>query len=601
MITLPKPEELSRLDLHDPITRDWVREMRRMARASLFFFAKYVFGHTGLNERAHKSLCDFAQSVIVAPNGFGVCEDPRGTGKSNAVTIPGPAWCLIQDPKECTQRGWLPLGPSTNIMVASYKKPFAMIFVDETRRRIEEQPLFGLLFGDLIPERSNVPWSKEFFTVNRTSGSGYSVIAVGTESSSTSLHPYVLFIDDLINEINWKSTVEVASQVEWMEHSENLVEITKGSRIVTQNEWTERGVNAALREMNVKTPNSIRFFSRSRIVCDICENGRPVDLRGNPIPDGEGFQHPAEVRPILDHFTTPPFGPYTLDDVRRLKAKMNSTMWWAQHENNPLAKAERRWRMDWIRWYNIVDDPAGSGKKMACLLTGVGGLSGNAMRPDPERLIYVDFSSMDVCVALDPGIHHPGIAATGRILVPQIGDMLFILDCSTRKLSTRDQFFLMFEWLLKWNARKIVFEKTGLTGYIESQIPALADAYQRERGMSLPHWVTRPNPTANRIVGVPINTREGDKVMRLDQGISPFAEQRLIACRKDIVDFTTEYEIFDKGKYMDGLDAVFMAIKAYDGKRKLTAEQEYNIKVRAVRDKELYEQEHSRAIGYGEY
>src|SRR5712672_2212010 len=100
MIDLPTREQLSQMDLNDHITRDYHAELQRMGRASLFFFAKYLFGRSGLNRRAHLPLCNFAQKVIVTPGGFGVGEDPRATGKSNAITIPGPAWILIQDEAE---------------------------------------------------------------------------------------------------------------------------------------------------------------------------------------------------------------------------------------------------------------------------------------------------------------------------------------------------------------------------------------------------------------------------------------------------------------------------------------------------------------------
>lgn len=600
MPKLPTPEQLAGLDPDDHITRDYQTEFARMARASLFFFARYIFGCTGLNERAHKSLCDFAAHIIRTPKAFGVCEDPRGTGKSHAVTIPGPAWALIQDPAECERNGWLPLGATANIAVVSYKTPFAQIFTNETRKRMSEQPLFLWLFGDLIPENRDTAWSKEFFTVNRgTGGTGYSVMALGTESGSTSLHPHVLFIDDLINEINYKSVTEVASQVEWMSHSENLVEITRGSRLVTQNEWSERGVNAGLRELNVSNPRSIAFFSRSRIVCDTCENGRPVDRFGNPIIDGEYLSHPSTPRPLLDHYVSEPFGPYTLDDVKSLKARLPATIWWAQHENNPLARSERRWQTDWLRWYTIEDDPV-TGIKSACMLTGSGGLSGNSKTPDPDRYLFIPFKDMDVTVALDPGEAHPGIAVTGRVRVPQFGELLFILDCSTGQLNARDQFFRMFDWTLKWGARRMAFEKVGLTGYIATTIPAMAEAYTRETGRQLPFWIRRPNLTAKRIIGVTVNVREGDKRMRIDSGISPYAEQRLLACRRDITHFLSEYEIFDKGKHMDGLDSVLMCIKASDIKRQPDAETRGRARVFAETQKAKYLQDMNGAVGYGE-
>jgi hypothetical protein len=114
------------------------------------------------------------------------------------------------------------------------------------------------------------------------------------------------------------------------------------------------------------------------------------------------------------------------------------------------------------------------------------------------------------------------------------------------------------------------FERVGLQNYIQQTIPVMAEAYQRERGRTLPYWITRPNPDANRIIGVQVYKREGDKTARIDAALSPFAEQRLIAVQRSNSSFIDEYVIFDKGRYMDGLDSVTMTIKAAEGLHTMT-------------------------------
>ncbi len=607
MALLPTAEQLASLDKGDHITRDYQRELARMGRASLFFFARYLFGRTGLNTRAHVPLCNAAQKIIVTPNALGVFEDPRATGKSNAITIPGPAWCLIQDPAECKRRGWLPLGPEQNIMVASYKTDIAAIFTNDTRLEMESNPLFAWLYGDIVPaygsQKGSETWSKEKFTVNRKSGTGFSVMAIGTESGSTSLHPRVLFIDDLVNEINYKSASEVAAQVNWTEHSNNLTDIMFGSRVITQNSWTERDVNFGMRDKNKKAPRSVFFFSRSRIVCDLCQGGRKLDEYGNPIPCGSGWEHPLPARPILDHYVSDksdPPKPYTREDVDRLKATLPAAIWWAQHENNPLAQAELKWRESWLRYFTIETRPESGDKRYAVLVVGQGGLSGNDRRPDPDRLLHVPCSSMSVIVSLDPGLHRPGISCVGRIRLEALGDMLFILETCTDPLSPRDQFFLMFDWTVKWGAHRMCFERVGLQNYIQQTIPAMAESYQRERGVELPYWITRPNPEANRIVGVQVYKREGDKTARIGAALSPFAEQRLIAVQRANTAFIDEYVIFDKGKYMDGLDSVAMTIKAAEGLNVMTDAERVRHRLAGRAALALHKESNLGPNGYGE-
>lgn len=603
-MNLPTPEQLATLKANptDHITLDYQRMLRRLGRASFYFFSKYLFGRTGLNDRAHHALSQFVQKVIVTPNGFGVAEDPRGTGKSWAITIPGPAWCLIQDPKECKARGWLPLGPEASIVVASYKTPFAANFVEATKNEMERNDLFLWLFGDLIPDFAGVKgatWSKEMFTVVRKGGVGPSVQAIGTESGSTSLHPVVVFIDDLINEINYKSAAEIASQVEWVEHSENLVEITRGSRIITQNEWSERGVNAALRRKNVTNPRSVSFFSRGRIVCDLCEKGRLLDKFGNPeecnhTDPGTDLSLPR--RPILDTYLREPDRPYTMEDIERLKASLPRAIWYAQHENNPLAQAEMKWRESWLRYYTIN---MASDTLAARILSGAGPAT-VAGPTDPSRYIDTPVANMHVVVGLDPGLHRPAIVAAGLARVPAFGDVSFILDASSDALSPRDQFFLMFDLVRRWQARTLVYESVGLQDYIFNTIPVMAEAYERERGIKLPYWITRPNRESGRIIGSKVYKREGDKLTRIDAAISPFAEQRLIAVRRDISAFIDEYVKFDKGINFDVLDCFAMIIKAWKAQRPVTVDEAISIASQASIDRARFEDAASGAAGYGE-
>lgn len=598
---LPTAADIPSLDPNDHITVDLRDKLRAYGRANLFFFARYIFGRTGLTERTHKPLCDAAQSVIRTPNGFGVFEDPRATGKSHAITIPGAAWCLIQDPEECRQNGWLPLGPDASVIVASYKTPFAAIFTDMTRRIMEENTIFLWLYGDLIPGfagSKGATWSKEQFTVVRDGGSGPSVMAIGTESGATSLHPHVVFIDDLINEINFDSPVEVASAVAWVEHSKNLTEIMRGSRLITQNEWTERGVNSAMREANRANPRSVFFFSRSRIVCDSCANGRLLDAYGNPIVCGVGEEHPGEnIRPVLEVYPSDPVVPYTMRDVRNLRAGMRQSMWFAQHENNPLAQAELKWREEWVRFYSVDNE---EGRHDLVFITGQGGISGASGRVDPERIVRVPVSSLNVVISLDPGLARPGVMAAGRVFVPSLGDMIIILEATTDHLSPQEQFYTMFDWARKWGARKLAFENVGLQAYIATTIPAMAAKYEFEKSVSLPKWMTRPTPNTDRILGIQVYKAEGDKRTRIERAIGPFAEGRLIGCRRDITAFLDEYAIFDKGKYMDCLDAFVMCIKATEGQRPATQAERIVARLAARKSRESFEnQMRNSADGYG--
>lgn len=590
---LPTPAELAALSPHDHISIDYRREVARMGRASLFFFSKYLFGRTGLNNRAHRSFCDFAQQVILTPNALGVAEDPRGSGKSNGSTIPIPAWCFIQDPEECRRNGWVRLGPECNIAVASYKVPFATIFISDTQKTIENNDLFRWAYPEIRP---GTPWRTEFWSIERQRTTGYSCMALGTESGSTSLHPDVLIIDDMLNEENYMSPAEVDNAVRWVDHSVDLTATQGGARLIVQNEWSERGVNADRREKNKKNPFSTFFFSRSRVICDACCDGMPLDQYGNPIYC-EHLTH--EARPILDTFLSDPEKPYTMADVEALKASMPRVQWFCQHMNNPLALEEREWRENWLR--RFVWDPVAleAGGYVARMLLGSGGLSGNLRVPAPERVVLIPVEQMEVIAALDPGLVAPGLMCSGRAHVPGVGEVVFVLDEGNDSVRTpRDQMYWLFDCVHKYKASRLVFESVAVQDYLYQTIGASAEQYERERGVKLPWWLTNPNKDAARLMGVRVDKVEGNKQTRVRNTLSPLFEQRLVAVHPKISVWLDEYAIFPKGRRIDHLDAFAMTIKAWKILRPLSEAAAKAVEELAVADLMAFEHAMQEGSGY---
>jgi len=591
-MNLPKPSEIASLSPTDHITRDLRAEVARRGRASLFFFAKYLFGRTGLNERAHQALCGFCQQVILRPNSLGVGEDPRGSGKSNAITIPAVAWCLIQDPAECRREGWNILGPETNIAVASYKVPFATIFISDTRKTITNNDLFRWAYPEIRP---GTTWREEFWSIERESTTGHSCMALGTESGSTSLHPMILIIDDMLNESNYQSPTEVQSSVDWVRHSVDLTAPLGGSRLIVQNEWSDRGVNATLRDDNRKQPFSAFFFSRSRVVCEDCDGGRVLDTYGNPIV----CPHPRERRPILDTFLRDPEKPYTMADVEALKASMPRVQWFCQHENDPLALEERTWRESWLRKFIWDPQALEAGSLVARMITGVGGLRGYSKEPDPDRIVSVAVEDMEVIAALDPGLVSPGLICSGRAHVPSVGEMVFVLDEGDETVkSPKDQMYWLFDCVIRYKASRLVFESAAVQDYLYQTIGASAEQFERDRGVELPWWLRQPNRDAKRIMGVRVDKVEGSKFTRVEAALSPLFEQRLVAIHPKISGWLDEYVIFPKGRRIDRLDAFAMTIKAWRLLRPLSADERQRIEQGAVDNLRTFESAMQDGGGY---
>jgi hypothetical protein len=234
------------------------------------------------------------------------------------------------------------------------------------------------------------------------------------------------------------------------------------------------------------------------------------------------------------------------------------------------------------------------------MLVGVGGVGGAQGRPvDPDRLITIPVTSMEVTAAMDPGLVAPGLICSGRAFVPSVGEMVFLLDeCKVTRPSPKEQLYWLFDCIVRYGAGRLVFEDAALQAYLWQAIPASAQQYEREKGVELPWWVTRPNKEAKRLIGAKVDKVEGNKWTRVGNALSPFFEQRLVAVHPGITGWLDEYIIHPKGKRIDRLDAFAMTIKAWREVGPLSDKLQKSLDEDIILSHERFEEAMSSGGGY---
>jgi predicted phage terminase large subunit-like protein len=129
--------------------------MRQASLVNLWFFLKFVAGFAGpfdkLNTNLHREMCNFAQ-LTMKPGKKAGAFVPRFHYKSTIFTIGAPAWLPLRD-------------PDTRLKINASKVDRACDFVQTTQRIYDSNELFGWLFEDYVPEKSQYGWNAFEMTV----------------------------------------------------------------------------------------------------------------------------------------------------------------------------------------------------------------------------------------------------------------------------------------------------------------------------------------------------------------------------------------------------------------------------------------------------
>lgn len=158
-----------------------LEEIRRQARASLFFFAKGVLGMKDLVPSIHGPVCQLLQSPcrrrkIVLPRSF---------FKSSIGSIAYPIWRAIRN-------------PDIRILIAQNTSTNAVKKLAEIDAHITRNELFRALFPEVLPTKDQV-WRTDCKTLNRQLNAPEGTFeAVGVKTQVTSRHYDEIIEDDTV-------------------------------------------------------------------------------------------------------------------------------------------------------------------------------------------------------------------------------------------------------------------------------------------------------------------------------------------------------------------------------------------------------------------
>ncbi len=184
--------------------------LRDLAKRSLFFFCKGIFGYTKLTKASHLYVCQRTQDFTSKRQ---LILMPRGTYKSTIRTKGFPGWVLVNDPQK-------------TMLIANQTTENAEMFLMEIEQQFDgRNDMVNWLFPEYVkPGDKWKPWSAERMTIPcRQGASGTpSITAAGCGTRLESRHYDIIIPDDLIGTEAMKSEPEMLGAELWHDGLESL-------------------------------------------------------------------------------------------------------------------------------------------------------------------------------------------------------------------------------------------------------------------------------------------------------------------------------------------------------------------------------------------
>lgn len=477
------------------ITNDRLREEMYAWTNSdegLWFVARYMLGpgHARLSERNHKPMLKWAQRQLTTPDALFSIRDPRMSGKTTGFTISTPLWCCAAMPI-----GTTPVqGVNTCIAIVAPKKDIASyIFLAEIARTYQSAEAYQELYDWVRPDPNF--WSlKNGLLFQRTSTVGLpTVLPLGMESVSTSLHPPILICDDPIHEQNYRSATEVSRVIAWMEKSYALTGPVHGVRAFVGNYWAIGDVQDQLHPEapECKTEyRKVQVWHRSLTACAGCDGSAAETYPGGGSITGRlpGHEHEGDVHPIalLQPKEAPddPDIEEGVDHITRIRESHPTFMYLTQHENILVDPANLHLRKEWRRYWDW--ETAANGELMIRMpmmaftaaerkLRGADNIVNDGWRTGPAELLPL--GAFEFYVLCDPAPSEQARVGRSRfaiavVAVERTGPRVLLIDEYARNAPEHVNISMILDFWVKWRPymRKIGVESVGYQSTIKDAL-----------------------------------------------------------------------------------------------------------------------------------
>lgn len=472
--------------------------LRLRALASTYFFGKFVLGFADLQPDLHLAMARWLQRSSRRKLGLA----PRGHLKTSLWTI---ADCL----RLATAN------PNLRILILNETERLPAKWLSQMQSTVLDNPIYGWLFPEVIPDPTQVPWNQTQLELRRTAHHAQATIeAFGVGGASTGNHYDIVHEDDLVGRKAREEIPTMEKAIEQHKLAESL--LIDPSRDVIRTVGTRWHVYDLVDWM-LKNEPDLDYF---KLAC----------YR----PDGT------------------PLWPerFTERRLAKIRLKYGASMFALQYLNDALAEGETEFRPSWLRHWTmdesdpkapvlVMERPIGYGGLRRVLLAdceivslvdpGISPESQHARTavvtvaiPPPERIAkparpWAPTDEPDDTRALDPAYE------------------VVVLDAVARRAAPTQVIEVAHEAWQKWHPSIVGMEVFGAQ-------------------MHLFYWAaqTFPNMPLRKL---PMDTTRR-KESRIREVVGSLAEQGRLYISRTQADLQEEYEAFPRGRTVDLLDAL---------------------------------------------
>lgn len=501
---------------------------------SFYFFSKVILKHRRFADHFHKPLAEAIESYHVQK----VIEVPRDHFKTTLFSESAPIWWALPftEVDEYYMRSfgysdsfikWMRRAHDrdTNTLIISEVVDNCIKFGVRVDNHYTNNDLFKSCYPEILPDKS-CKWTEKSKTHKRTkesqNGEGtYDYLGVG--GALQSRHYKRIIEDDLVGKKALKSDTVMNDTIQYhqllvggFDSSEDDKELGN-DEIIVGNRWSEKDLNQWMRE----NENYFEVINHSAL-------------------GGCCAAHP------LGKITFPE--EFTFQKLDRWKKRLGPYLFSCQFLNDPVAPGATRWTEALLNYYEYA---LGDEKFDA---------KGNKYRPvklvheTKNGKIIKDVWPRELLISMVVDPNHSGGDGSCRHAITVTGlykptGRLYLLDCFAESVGYEKLVDKIFEWVEKWNLRKVWLETVAAQKYLKFHLDQKI--------------ATLPFEKRFKIEPLKTERTENGKALRIE-AMDPFYFNNQFFCSRHDTKFVEEFRKYPVGKTVDILDTLGYAPQTWE-------------------------------------
>jgi len=499
-------------------------DLRRMGKASLYFFSTAILKWDKLQDDPHLEICNFIQTPNAPPLApFRKCLlVPRDCYKSTIGSKSLPLWYLIQD-----DLMGIP-GLEHRILLCSSASTNAQKQIQSIRQQIERNQVLAWVYPEIIPDITRTTWTNSNLLFPREGMYGEDTIeAAGADSHIVSRHYTIQIKDDLEDKQSFEQPTVREKVISFYKSAEALfVDEQSSIDILIGTRW---GIDDLYSHIRENESDVYGFYTRP---LHWTREDLQLDLRQAeevskpPVYEMDPEKYAPESGKTY-YFFPELFPPESCERVRR---KQGSFMYSMLYLNNPRDPALAEFREADLRYFSMDKE-------------------GNLIieNTDEAKFEIVQFDSLVRVMFWDPALSAKEQKKRSRnamiVMARDNRDRLFILDAYAVYQNAAFLFSKFIGLHQQWRVGKAAVEDAGFQRILTFPL------YQRQKEMNY-HFPVEGQP--------PI----GEKDARI-RTLIPYTETHSLFIRRGLIDFVEEirgFPVFPTKDLVDGAAACLALI-----------------------------------------